>query len=222
MNNFKEFSKGLISKNPIFVLNLGLCSTLACTTNANDALGLGIATTFVLVGSCVIISIFQVFIPKKVRSPCVLIIAACFTTSVGLLFRAYGPRGMRTDLGIYVPLIVVNCIIYGRIEAFVSKNGLFKSFLDALGMGCGFILGIVFLALCRELLCNGSFFEIQFIPGWTRSFMFAKNPAGAFIIIGCIIAGINAMNIRKAKKAGKVFNTPNNLGCRHCNICKID
>jgi electron transport complex protein RnfE len=134
--------------------------------------------------------------------------------------QAYAPRSLYDALGIFIPLIVVNCIVLGRAEAFASKNGIVKSLLDALGMGLGFTLALVALGGAREFLAGGSLFEIKMIPGWSVDFMLMTSAPGAFIILGIFLAGMNALNMRKAKKEGKAY-TPPGLDCRQCNICDI-
>ena len=217
----KEFTKGLWRDNPVLILLLGLCPTLAVTSSGKDGLGMGLATMVVLIGSNFVISTIKKLIPKKVRIPCYIVVIATFVTIVNLLMLAYAPPALNKSLGIFIPLIVVNCIVLGRAEAFASKNGVIKSIVDALGMGLGFTLALVALGLTREFLANGTLFTIQFIPGWTRSFMLTVSSPGAFIILGFFLAGMNYLNMRSAKKKGKVFIVPKHLGCRQCNICKI-
>ena len=220
MNIAKEFTKGIWKENPVLVLLLGMCPVLAVTGDAYNALGMGIATTCVLIGSNTVVSLCKSFIPKKVRIPCYIIIIATFVTIIGLVLQAYIPV-LYKALGIFIPLIVVNCIVLGRAEAFASKNSVLKSIADAAGMGIGFIFALVLLGGIREFLTNGTLFTIQFVPGWNTSFLLSGSPAGAFIILGLLIAGMNYLNMRSAKKQGKVFETPLHLDCRKCNICKI-
>ena len=217
----KEFTKGLWKENPVLILLLGLCPTLAVTTSGKNGLGMGLATMAVLIGSNFVISFIKKLIPKKVRIPCYIVVIATFVTIVSLLMQAYAPPALNESLGIFVPLIVVNCIVLGRAEAFASKNGIIRSIVDALGMGLGFTLALVALGLTREFLSNGTLFTIQFVPEWTRSFMLPVSSPGAFIILGFFLAGMNYLNIRNARKKGKVFTVPKHLGCRHCNICNI-
>ena len=198
-----------------------MCPTLAVTTSGKDGLGMGLATLVVLIGSNFVISLIRKLIPKKVRIPCYIIVIATFVTIVELLMSAYAPPSLNKALGIFVPLIVVNCIVLGRAEAFASKNGVFKSVIDGLTMGLGFTLALVALGCTREFLANGTLFTIQFIPGWTRSFMLTVSSPGAFIILGLFITGMNYLNMRSAKKKGKAFAVPKHLDCRHCNICSM-
>ncbi len=151
MNLFKEFSKGLIKENPIFRLVLGMCPTLAVTTSVQDGLGMGLAATFVLLGSNFVISAIRSLVPAKVRIPCYIVVIATFVSIVELLIQAYAPA-LYTSLGIFIPLIVVNCIILGRAEAFAAKNGVVASLADALGMGLGFTGALVLVAAGRELV----------------------------------------------------------------------
>jgi len=165
MNQSKNFTKGFIRENPILVLVLGTCPTLATTSSAINGLGMGIATTFVLIGSNVFVSLLSDVIPDKVRIPAFVVIIAAFVTIVDLLMQAYTPALYET-LGIFIPLIVVNCIILGRAEAFACKNSVFSSFIDACGMGLGFAAALGFLGTIRELLGTGSIFGYKFILHW--------------------------------------------------------
>ncbi len=219
MRGMKEFTKGLWKENPTLVLVLGICPTLAVSSSAVKGLGMGIATVFVLVGSNAVISLIKNFVPKKVRIPCYIVVIATFVTIVDLLMQAYAPPALYDALGIFIPLIVVNCIVLGRAEAFASKNGVFDSLLDGLGMGVGFTLALVLLGLTREFFCAGTMFEVKIIPQWKTEFMLLNQAPGAFIVLGIFLAGMNYLNMRKAAKEGKIF-TPHNLDCRHCSICK--
>jgi electron transport complex protein RnfE len=196
MNQWKNFSKGFIRENPVFVLVLGMCPTLATTTSAINGLGMGLATTFVLVMSNFSISVFARFIPDKVRIPAFIVIIASFVTIVDLLMSAYfntpGPNGeasLYDQLGIFIPLIVVNCIVLGRAEAFASKNTIVSSLTDGLGIGLGFAFALTLLGAIREMLGNGSIFGYSFIKG-DGILVFVLAP-GAFIALGYLIALIN-------------------------------
>ena len=221
MSVIKEFTKGIWRENPVLVLLLGMCPTLAVTGDAYNALGMGMASTCVLLGSNIVISLCKNFIPKKVRIPCYIIVIATFVTIVGLVLKAYVPA-LDKALGIFIPLIVVNCIVLGRAEAFASKNNLINSVADAIGMGLGFTFALVLLGGIREFLTNGTLFTVQVVPGWNVSFLLSNSPAGAFIVLGLIIAGMNWINMRSAKKKGKVYSAPQHLDCRQCNICKLE
>lgn len=220
MSLIKEFTKGLARENPVFVLLLGMCPTLAVTNNAINGLGMGVATLCVLLGSNVVISLIRNFIPKKVRIPCYIVVIASFVTIVDLLMQAYAPRSLYEALGIFIPLIVVNCIVLGRAEAFASKNGVVASIFDALGMGIGFTLALVVLGGSREFLASGSLFDIKVIEGWSMDFMLMGQAPGAFILLGVFLGIINWVNIRKAKKQGRDY-TPPGLSCSTCNLCDL-
>ncbi len=220
MSATKEFSKGLWKENPVLVLLLGMCPTLAVTSSATNGLGMGVATLCVLMGSNIVVSAIRNIVPKKIRIPVYIVIIAAFVTIVDLLMQAYAPTALYDALGIFIPLIVVNCIVLGRAEAFASKNSIGKSILDGLGMGIGFTLALVALGGTREFLASGSFFEIKMIPGWTTEFMLMTSAPGAFIILGLFLAGMNGMNMRKAKKSGHAFKSAD-LDCNSCNICDL-
>lgn len=193
MNQWQNFIKGFIKENPIFVLVLGMCPTLGTTTSAMNGLGMGLATAFVLVMSNVVISLIKGFVPDKVRIPSFIVVIASFVTLVDLLMAGYAPE-LHEQLGLFIPLIVVNCIVLGRAEAFASKNGVWSSFVDGLGMGLGFTFALVILGSVREILGSGSIFGLKFIHG-DGMLVFVLAP-GAFIALGYIIAIVN--KIRKA------------------------
>ncbi len=196
MNQMSNFTKGFLKENPILVLVLGACPTLATTSSAMNGLGMGIATTFVLIGSNVVISLLKNVIPDKVRIPAFIVVIATFVTIVDLVMQAYVPALYET-LGIFIPLIVVNCIVLGRAEAFASKNTVWSSFVDGAGMGLGFTVALGILGAMREILGSGSFFGYKFIEG-DGILVFILAP-GAFIALGYLIAVVNKIN--KAKKA---------------------
>lgn len=189
MNSIRETLKGLWKENPTFRLVLGLCPTLAVSTSVVNGFGMGVAATFVLTGSCVIISAVRRIIPDKVRIPCFIVIIATFVTIVELVMKAYSPALSRA-LGIYVPLIVVNCIVLGRAEAFSSKNGLFKSLFDAFGMGIGFTWALVLISAIRECLGNGTILGHCIIKGFEPPLVMILAP-GALLTIGLLIGSIN-------------------------------
>ncbi len=218
----REFTKGIWRENPVLVLLLGMCPALAVTSSATNGMGMGVATLCVLLGSNVVISMIRNIVPKKIRIPCYIVVIATFVTIVDLLMQAYAPVALYEALGIFVPLIVVNCIVLGRAEAFASRNGLYRSVLDALGMGTGFTLALVLLGGAREFFCNGSLFEIKIITVWEESFILTKQAPGAFIFLGLFLAGMNYLNMRKAIKKGETYFAPKNIDCRHCNICNLD
>ncbi len=193
MNNWKNFSKGFFKENPVFVLFLGLCPVLGVTTTAVNGLGMGLATTFVLFMSSVFVSLIKNFVPDKVRIPSFIVIIATFVTVVELVMKGYFPD-LYKALGLFIPLIVVNCIVLGRAEAFASKNKFFPAILDGLGMGVGFAFALTLLGAVREILGSGSFFGYKFIQG-DGILVFVLAP-GAFLALGYLIV---IMNIAKKK-----------------------
>ena len=189
MSNLKTFTKGLIKENPILVLLLGCCPTLATTTSAINGMSMGLATTFVLIMSNLVISLLKNFIPDKVRIPCFIVVIASFVTIVQLVMQAYVPDIYET-LGLFIPLIVVNCIVLGRAEAFASKNPVWPSILDGAGMGLGFTLALTVLGCVREFLGSGSVFGLHILPETANILLFIL-PPGAFICLGFLIAIVN-------------------------------
>ena len=188
-NNLQTFTKGLVKENPILVLLLGCCPTLATTTSAINGMSMGLATTFVLIMSNLVISLLKGFIPDKVRIPCFIVVIASFVTIVQLVMQAYVPDIYET-LGLFIPLIVVNCIVLGRAEAFASKNPVFPSILDGAGMGLGFTFALTILGCIRELLGNGTIFSLRILPETANMLLFIL-PPGAFICLGFLIAIVN-------------------------------
>ncbi len=188
MNQWSNFIKGFIKENPVFVLLLGLCPTLAVTSSAINGFGMGIATTFVLICSNMVVSLIRNFIPDKVRIPSFIVIIASFVTIVELVMQAYLPS-LFEALGIFIPLIVVNCLILGRAEGFASKQSFISSLIDGIGMGLGFTFALTLLGSIREMLGNGSIFGFKFIEG-DAILVFILQP-GAFIVLGYLIAVIN-------------------------------
>lgn len=215
---FKELTKGIVRENPIFVLMLGMCPTLAVTNNAINGCSMGLATLFVLAGSNTVISLIRDVVPGKVRIPCYIVVIASFVTVVDLLMQAYAPAAIYESLGIFIPLIVVNCIVLGRAEAFACKNGVLASIADGVGMGLGFTLSLTLIGGLREFLSTGSLFQIKLIEGWTQPFMLMGQAPGAFILLGILLAVINRSNMRKARKAGRPWNPPG-IDCYQCNLC---
>ncbi len=200
MKAFQEFTKGIIKENPVFVMALGLCPTLAVSTSVQNAIGMGAAATFVLVCSNILISLLKNVIPSKVRIPCFILVIASFVTIVDMTMEAYVPA-LHKSLGIFIPLIVVNCIILGRAEAFASKNGVFKSMLDGLGMGLGFMLAIMVIASIREILGTGALLNIHLLPASYKPMIVAILPPGAFITIGLLMGLLNIVQNKKKSKA---------------------
>jgi len=193
MNQLNNFTKGFLKENPILVLLLGTCPTLAVTSSAINGLGMGLATTFVLFMSNVFISVVKDFVPDKVRIPAFVVVIASFVTIVDLLMQAYTPA-LSSQLGIFIPLIVVNCIVLGRAEAFACKNNIFSSFIDGLGMGLGFTLALVIMGGIREMLGAGSIFGFKFIPETADGILVFILAPGAFITLGFIIAILKKIN----------------------------
>jgi electron transport complex protein RnfE len=185
MSLFKEFAKGLWKENPVFVMVLGMCPTLAVTTSAIYGFSMASATMFVLVSSSLIVSILRRLIPHQVRIAAYTVIIATFVTVADYFLKANFPP-ISKALGPYVPLIVVNCIILGRAEAFASKNSVIRSLADALGMGAGFMIALVMLGSVRELFAAGTIFGRTIIPGW-HSWVVMVLPAGAFISLGLLV-----------------------------------
>lgn len=220
MGLWKEFKKGIWTENPVLVLVLGMCPTLAVTSTMKNGLGMGAATMFVLLGSNIVISLLRNVIPKKVRIPCYIVVIATFVTLVEMLMKAYAPPELNAALGIFIPLIVVNCIVLGRAEGFASKHGLMKSIFDGLGMGTGFTLTLMALGGVREFFGAGTLFEMQVVPNW-HPFLLMKFAPGAFIVLGLFLAGMNWITIRRARKKGLTYRPPKHLDCAHCSICSI-
>jgi len=217
----KEFAKGIWRENPVLVLVLGMCPTLAVTSSMKNGLGMGIAASFVLICSNVVISAIRKVVPNKVRIPCYIVVIATFVTLVDMTMQAYAPPELNEALGIFIPLIVVNCIVLGRAEAFASKNGLLASLMDGLGMGVGFTLTLMALGGVREFFGSGALFEIQLITNWKHDFLLLKFPPGAFIVLGLFLAGMNWIMARRAKREGKTFSPPAEMNCAHCRICSL-
>ncbi|MDI3472214.1 MAG: H+/Na+-translocating ferredoxin:NAD+ oxidoreductase subunit [Thermotogaceae bacterium] len=196
---FSDFTKGIIKENPTYVQALGMCPTLATTTSAINGLGMGVATLAVLTMSNVTISLVRKFIPEKVRIPAYIVIIASFVTVVDLLMHGFTYDLWKT-LGLFIPLIVVNCIILGRAEAFASKNNVFRSLLDGLGMGVGFTLSLILLGSVRELLGNGTVFGVKVWGDAFKLFMMIL-PPGAYIVLGLLAGLFNFIGIKKNEKA---------------------
>ena len=193
VNYWKIFYNGIIPGNPIFVLLLGMCATLGTTSSAYNGLMMGIATAVVLLCSNIVISLIKNLVPDKVRIPAFIVIIASFVTVLQLVVNAWLPS-LNASLGIFIPLIVVNCLLLGRAEAFASRNGIFASFLDGLGSGIGFIFALVLLGAAREILGTGKIFGAEIYPEDYGMLVFVLAP-GAFIALGYLIAIVN--RIRK-------------------------
>ena len=195
MKNKSILLNGIINENPVFVLLLGMCPTLGTTTSALNGLAMGLATAFVLICSNAVISLLKNLIPNRVRIPAFIVIIAAFVTVVQMCMEAYTPS-LYASLGIYIPLIVVNCIVLGRAEAFASKNGILPSGLDGLGSGLGFTLGLTLLGAVRELLGTGKLFSLTIFPDDYGALLFVLAP-GAFIGLGYLIVIVNKVKGKK-------------------------
>ena len=208
MSRLSTLTNGLVKENPVLVLVLGTCPTLAISTQASNAIGMGIAATAVLLGSNIFISLLRKIIPDKVRIPCYIVLIAGFVTLAEMIIEAYAYSLYQT-LGIYLPLIVVNCIILGRAEMFANKNSVLDSALDAIGMGAGFTLALLVMASIREVFGNGTWFgmTIPWLNGNNIS-VFTMAPGG-FIIFGCLIALVNKISKGRTVKR-------NDLDCDNC------
>lgn len=193
------FLNGIFDENPTFRLALGMCPTLAITYRASNGVGMGLATTFVLVFSNLVISLLRRAIPERVRIPMFIIIIATFVTIVEMVMHAFLPE-LYDTLGVFISLIVVNCIIFARAEAFAFKNPLLKSAVDGLGMGLGFTLAITIVAAIRELLGSGAVFGRQLMPPGYEPMEFAVSPAGGFVILGLTLAAANRITRRREAK----------------------
>ena len=195
MNQTQNFLKGIIKENPVFVMLLGMCPTLGVTSSAFNGLGMGLATLFVLLMSNIVISLVKSQIPNKVRIPAFIIVIASFVTIVEMVLEAFIPF-LYEQLGIFIPLIVVNCLILGRAEAFASKNDLLSSIIDALGMGFGFVIALTVLGAVREILGNGSLFEWRFASENANTFILFVLPPGAFIALAYLAVLFNKIAIK--------------------------
>lgn len=211
-----EFVKGIVKENPTLVMLLGMCPTLAVTTQAVNGIGMGLATTFVLLGSNIVISLLRNVIPDKVRIPSFIVIIASFVTLIGFLLEGFVPT-LYDSLGIYLTLITVNCIIFGRAEMFASKNKVLPSILDALGMGIGFTLALFLMGSVREILGSGQWFGISIPAVSSNPMLIFIMPAGGFFVLGCIIAMVNKLANRKPPEelecGGGCKGCPNSSKC---------
>ncbi|MEA5014470.1 MAG: electron transport complex subunit E [Candidatus Limiplasma sp.] len=193
------FTNGIITENPTLRLLLGMCPTLAVSTAASNGLGMGLATTAVLIFSNLVISAIRNIIPEKVRIPSFIVVIATFVTIVDLLLKAFLPS-LSAALGIYIPLIVVNCIIFARAESFAFKNPPLASMVDGLSMGLGFTLALVVLSALREVIGNGTLFGVQVMPASYLPMSLVVRPAGGFLMLGLLLVAVNAI-VAKVEKS---------------------
>ena len=184
---WKELTKGFVRENPILVIMLGLCATLACSTSATDAFGMGLAFSFVMLGSNIVVATIRRLVPSQVRIPVFITVISTFVTIVDYALKAYFPA-LSQSLGVFVPLIVVNCIVMARAEAFSSKNTVMASLMDGIGMGIGFTLIITLIGTMREVIGNGTLFGHQVMPAQYQPFIIIILPPGAFLVIGFLMA----------------------------------
>ncbi|MBQ3764624.1 MAG: electron transport complex subunit E [Synergistaceae bacterium] len=218
--SFRIITNGILAENPTFVQCIGLCPTLAVTTSVANGLGMGIAATFVLIASNAVISLLRKIVPDEVRIPIFIVVIAGFVTVIEFLMKGFAPE-LNKSLGIFIPLIVVNCIILARAEAFASKNGVFASALDGVGMGLGFTVALMILGSFREILGAGTWFGnpvVSFEPA-----MLVVLAPGGFIVLGCFMAAFRAIQAKAAKMKG-LGATPAEarpMGCGSCIMAKF-
>lgn len=210
----ERLKNGIITENPIFVLMLGMCPTLAVTTSAINGIGMGLSTTVVLVMSNMLISMLRKIIPDSVRMPAFIVVVASFVTIVQFLMEGFTPS-LYDSLGIYIPLIVVNCIILGRAESYASKNPVLPSIFDGLGMGLGFTIALTILGAFRELLGAGQIFGMQVMPSAYEPITIFILAPGAFFVLACLVAIQNKVKSKKPQKPGQ----PQTSGCGDCAHC---
>ncbi len=197
MSLAREFTKGFVSENPVFRLALGLCPVLAVTTSLKNGVGMGVAATFVLVGSNVIVSMIRKGIPARIRIPCYIVVIASFVTVVDLVMAGYTPE-LHKNLGIFIPLIVVNCIILGRAEAYASKNSVGRSLIDGLGMGLGFTFALIVIASVREIIGTGKIWDLVLLGESYNPVLMAVLSPGAFITLGLLIGLFNLIEQKRS------------------------
>lgn len=207
----KELTKGIIKENPTLVMLLGMCPTLAVTTQAMNGIGMGLATTFVLLGSNIVVSALRKVIPDKVRIPAFIVIIASFVTLIGFLLEGFMPS-LYESLGIYLTLITVNCIIFGRAEMFASKHGVIASAFDAIGMGIGFTLALFLMGSVREIIGAGQWFGMDISVLHENPMLLFIMPAGGFFTLGVIIAVVNKLTHKKP---------PQEIECGNCENCAM-
>ncbi len=215
----ERLRNGIFKENPTFVLAIGMCPTLAVTSSATNGVGMGLAATAVLLGSNVVIGALRKVIPDEIRIPAFIVIIAGFVTLIQFFMQAWAP-GLDRSLGIFIPLIVVNCIILGRAEAYASKNPVLPSLWDALGMGLGFTLALTLLGSIREILGAGSLFGLHLMPSFYEPALIMVLAPGAFLALGIVMGLINYRNLRQKKKTLKMPSCGD--GCASCPSRKED
>ncbi len=217
----REFTKGLWEEIPVFRVVLGMCPTLAVTTSLMNGIGMGIAATFVLLCSNLAVAALRNVIPDKVRIPCFIVIAATFTTVTDLVMNGFAHE-LHRNLGIFIPLIVVNCIILGRAEAFAAKNTVWLSLADALGMGLGFTIALMVVGSIREIIGNGTltvWTDLSLsVKGYQPMLLLVLAPGG-FVTLGCLLGLMNRIEAKLAARQGRAYVPPPDMDCRHCVIC---
>lgn len=213
--NVERLYNGIIKENPTFVLMLGMCPTLAVTSSAINGLGMGLSTTVVLVMSNLLISAFRKVIPNGVRMPAYIVIVASLVTVVQFIMQAYTPS-LSESLGVYIPLIVVNCIILGRAEAYAGKHGPIPSLFDGIGMGLGFTVGLTLIGMFRELIGAGTLFGIQVMPSAYEPVNIFIMAPGAFLVLAMLVAVQNRIKRQKSEKTGKPAVPAEETGCMAC------
>ena len=217
----ERVKNGILTENPIFVLAIGMCPTLAVTSSATDGMGMGLATTAVLIGSNLVISALRNVIPDEIRIPSFIVIIAGFVTLIQFFMQAWAPA-LNRSLGIYIPLIVVNCIILGRAEAYASKNGPIPSIFDAIGMGLGFTASLTILGIIRELFGAGAIFNFSVMPSGYEPALIMILAPGAFLTLGVLMGLINLINIKRKKLNRRIsdFSEDDEMGCPgDCSVC---
>lgn len=199
--NLKVLTNGILKENPIFFQLLGMCPTLAVTTSAENGMGMGLATTAVLICSNMVISLIRSIIPSKIRIPAFIVVIASFVTIIGMVMEGFVPA-LFSALGLFIPLIVVNCLILARAEAYAFKNGVINSALDGLGMGIGFTLALTILGAVRELFGNGTIFNVSLLGSAYKPALIMILPPGAFLALGLLLAFNNVLKAKQAKVQG--------------------
>jgi len=218
----ERLKNGLFSENPIFVQVLAMCPTLATSTSLVNAIGMGLSTTAVLICSNALISMLRKFIPDKIRIPAYIVIIAGFVSAADMFLNAFTPD-LYKSLGLFIPLIVVNCVILGRAEAYANRNGVLASIFDGIGMGLGFTLALVVLGFFRELLGAGNLFDIRVMPAFYEPANIMILAPGAFLTLGIIMAGLNYRNLQKGKSGLEIHDCKScGMGCDIPNNVKME